>query len=50
MRSVKQLDFLKNIKQVREFEFGTFHLFDGLVISEMKDGIVFGLKMAERAV
>lgn len=50
MRSVKQLDFFKNIKQVREFEFGTFYFFEGLVISEMKEGVIFRWKMAERAI
>jgi len=50
MKSVKQLEFFKNIREVREFEFGTFYFFDGLVISEMKDGVIFRWKMAERAV
>lgn len=50
MKSVKQLAFFKNIREVREFEFGTFYFFDGLVISEMKEGVIFRWKMAERAV
>lgn len=50
MKSVKNLDFFKNIRQVREFEFGIFYFFDGLVISEMKDGVVFNWKMAEKAI
>lgn len=50
MKSVKQLDFFKNIRQVREFEFGTFYFFDGLVISEMKEGVIFRWKMADRAI
>lgn len=50
MKSVKQLDFFKNIKQVREFEFGIFYFFDGLVISEMKEGVLFRWKMAEKVI
>lgn len=50
MKSVKNLDFFKNIRQVREFEFGIFYFFDGLVISEMKDGVVFNWRMAEKAI
>ena len=50
MKSVKQLDYFKNIKQVREFEFGVFYYFDGLVISEMKEGVIFRWKMAEKAI
>jgi len=50
MKSVKQTDFFKNIRQVREFEFGTFYFFDGLVISEMKEGVIFRWKMADRAI
>ena len=50
MKSVKQLDYFKNIKEVREFEFGVFYFFDGLVISEIKEGVLFRWKMAERAV
>lgn len=50
MKSVKKLAFFKNIREVREFEFGTFYFFDGLVISEMKEGVIFRWKMAERAV
>jgi len=50
MKSVKQLNFFKNIKQVREFEFGVFYFFDGLVISEMKEGVLFRWKMAEKAI
>lgn len=50
MKSVKQLAFFKNIREVHEFEFGTFYFFDGLVISEMKEGVIFRWKMAERAV
>ncbi len=50
MKRVKDLNFFKNIREVREFEFGVFYYFDGLVISEMKEGIVFGWEMAQKAV
>lgn len=50
MKSVKNIDFFKNIRQVREYDFGIFYFFDGLVISEMKEGVIFGWKMAEKAV
>ena len=49
-KSVKNTDFFRNIKQVREFEFGIFYFFDGLVISEMKDGVIFNWKMAQKAI
>lgn len=50
MKSVKNIDFFKNIRQVREFDFGVFYYFDGLVISEMKEGVIFRWKMAEKAI
>ena len=50
MKSVKNIDFFKNIRQVREFEFGIFYFFDGLVISEMKDGVIFNWNMAQKAI
>lgn len=50
MKSVKDLDFFKNIRQVREYEFGVFYYFDGLVISEMKEGVLFRWKMAEKTI
>lgn len=49
-KTVKDLAYFKNIKQIREFEFGVFYYFDGLVISEMNEGVVFRWKMAEIAV
>lgn len=50
MKSVKNIDYFKNIRQVREFDFGIFYYFDGLVISEMKEGVLFRWKMAEKVV
>ncbi len=50
MKSVKHVDFFKNIRQVREFDFGIFYYFDEIVISEMKEGVLFRWKMAEKAI
>ena len=50
MKSVKEIDFIKNVKQIHEFDFGVFYYFDGLVISEMNDGVVFRWKMAQKAI
>ncbi len=50
MKRVKDLDFFKNIRQIREFEFGVFYYFDGLIISEIKEGVVFHWKFAQKAV
>ncbi|MFT6796294.1 MAG: hypothetical protein ACJART_001433 [Maribacter sp.] len=50
MQYVKQLDYFKNIREVREFEFGSFYFFDDLVISEINKGVFFQWKMAEKAV
>lgn len=48
MARVKELSFFKNIREVREFEFGTFYFFDNLVISEINKGVFFQWKMAEK--
>ncbi|UJH68972.1 hypothetical protein [Allomuricauda sp. SCSIO 65647] len=50
MKSVRELDFFKNIREIREFEFGFFYYFDGLVISEMKEGVHMTWGMAKKAV
>jgi len=50
MKSGKNIDFFKNIRQVREFDFGLFYYFDGLVISEMKEGVIFRWNMSKKAV
>lgn len=50
MKRVRELDFFKNIREIREYNFGVFYYFDKVVISEMKDGIVFDWEMAEKAV
>ncbi|AZQ59620.1 hypothetical protein EJ994_12675 [Maribacter sp. MJ134] len=50
MKRVRELPFFKNIREVREFDFGIFYYFDGLVISEIKEGVIFDWNMAEKAV
>ncbi|MFD0795937.1 hypothetical protein ACFQZJ_00580 [Maribacter chungangensis] len=50
MKCVKELPYFKNIREVREFEFGVFYFFDTLVISEINNGVYFQWKMAEKAV
>ncbi len=50
MKHVRDLDFFRNIREVWEFEFGTFYYFNELVISEINEGTVFNWNMAEKAV
>ncbi|WP_222982808.1 hypothetical protein [Flagellimonas meishanensis] len=50
MQRVKQLAFFKKIKEIREYQFGTFYFFDGLVISEINEGVTFGWEMAKKAI
>ena len=50
MQRVKDLEFFKKIKQTREYEFGTFYFFDGLVISEMNEGETFNWSKAEKII
>ncbi|AKA35064.1 hypothetical protein [Flagellimonas lutaonensis] len=50
MKSVRDLPFFKNIREIREFEFGVFYYFDGLVIGEMKEGVHMTWGMAKKAV
>lgn len=50
MQRVRDLDFFRNIREVREYEFGTFYFFDGLVISEMKEGATFDWTAAKRVI
>ncbi|QLG45338.1 hypothetical protein [Costertonia aggregata] len=49
MKCVREISFFKNIREVREFEFGVFYYFNGLVIAEIKEGVVFSWKMADKA-
>ncbi|MFS4417962.1 hypothetical protein [Maribacter sp. 2307ULW6-5] len=50
MKNVKDIPYFKNIREVWEFEFGVFYFFDQLVISEIKEGVVFQWPMAKKAV
>lgn len=50
MKRVRDIAFFKNIKEIREYEFGVFYFFDGLVISEMKEGVTMNWNMAKKAV
>ncbi|WP_420321024.1 hypothetical protein [Flagellimonas sp.] len=50
MQSVKEIEFFKNIREIRECEFGVFYFFDGLVISEVKEGVVFNWAMAQKVI
>jgi hypothetical protein len=50
MQRVRDLAFFKKIKEVREYEFGVFYFFDGLVISEMSEGTTFDWEKAEKII
>lgn len=50
MQRVKEIEFFKNIREIREYEFGIFYFFDGLVISEIKEDVVFNWAMAQKAI
>ncbi|WP_350284180.1 hypothetical protein [uncultured Croceitalea sp.] len=50
MKRVRDIPFFKNIKEIREYQFGTFYFFDGLVISEINQGQTFGWEMAQRTI
>ena len=50
MQRVRDLTIFKRIKEVREYEFGVFYFFDGLVISEMSEGATFDWDKAEKII
>ncbi len=50
MKRVRDIAFFKNIKEIREYQFGTFYFFDGLVISEINEGVTFGWEMGKKAI
>ncbi len=50
MKRVPEIPYFKNIKEIREYEFGKFYFFNGLVISEVNKGVVFGWDMAQKAI
>lgn len=50
MKRVREVGYFKNIRQIHEFEFGIFYFFDGIVISEINEGVIFTFKMAEKII
>ena len=50
MQSARDIAFFSNIREIREYDFGIFYYFDGLVISEIKEGVVFNWTMAKKAI
>jgi len=50
MKRVKELEFFKNIQQIREFSFGVYYFFDQLVIAEIKEGADLKWDNAHQAV
>ncbi len=50
MKRVREIEFFKNIREIREYEFGVFYFFDNLVISEVNQGVLFNWEMAIKAV
>ncbi|MEM8509132.1 MAG: hypothetical protein AAF717_14970 [Bacteroidota bacterium] len=50
MKRVKDTPFFKNIKEIREYQFGKFYFFDSLVIGELNEGITFGWEMGKRVI
>ncbi|MEM9077824.1 MAG: hypothetical protein AAGC43_12325 [Bacteroidota bacterium] len=50
MKRVREIEFFKNIREIREYEFGVFYFFNNLVISEINEGVLFNWEMATKAV
>jgi len=50
MKRVKDIPFFKHIREIREYQFGTFYFFEGLVIGELNEGITFNWEMGQRAI
>lgn len=51
MKRVRQLDLFKQIKEIREFDFGVFYFFkEGIIISEMNEGVHFQWDDAKKVV
>ncbi|MEM9363213.1 MAG: hypothetical protein AAGA43_11285 [Bacteroidota bacterium] len=50
MKRVREIEFFKNIREIREYEFGVFYFFENLVISEINEGVLFNWEMATKAV
>ncbi len=50
MKRVREIEYFKNIREIRECEFGVFYFFDGLVISEINEGVIFNWTMAKKVI
>ncbi|MDF4201561.1 hypothetical protein PXD56_01255 [Maribacter sp. SA7] len=51
MKRIRDLELFKQIKEIREFEFGRFYFFkDGIIISEINEGVIFKWENAKRVI
>jgi len=51
MKRIKELEFLNQIREIREFDFGIFYFFKkGIIISEMNKGVLFRWEDASKVV
>ena len=50
MKRVREIEFFKNIREIREYEFGIFYFFENLVISEVHEGVLYGWEMATKTI
>ena len=50
MKRVVDIPHFKHIREIREYHFGKFYFFDGLVIGELNKGITFNWEMGKRAI
>ncbi|NKI31126.1 hypothetical protein [Croceivirga thetidis] len=50
MKRVVDTSHFKNIREIREYHFGKFYFFNGLVIGELNEGITFNWEMGKRAI
>lgn len=50
MLRIKEIDSYKNILQIREFDFGVFFYFEGIVVAELREDVDFTWKIAEKAI
>lgn len=50
MKRVRDVSFFKGIRQIHEFPFATFYFFDDLVISEIKEGVVYDWEMSRKGI
>jgi len=50
MKKVQDIPYFEYIKEIREYQFGKFYFFNGIVISEINQGVDFSWKMACKVV